>query len=225
MQYKLGLELMTPLVAASLLLLGTGVAQAEMIYKHVDEQGNVTYTSSKPENTVGNVEEKDVSQTDEAPATDIQALADDTPIMFYSVPECAACDMVRTYLTSTGMPFTEIDVADDFDAQQTMKQDVGNLNVPTVSVGDRNLSGFNASALDVILESAGYPIGSADDAIDTGTVPQGEQETVQDEVTDEAGTIDEEDVAEIADDVADDLNEDIVDETENDNGDQTDADN
>lgn len=229
MQYKLGLELMSPLVAGCLFLIGLSAAQAETIYKHVDEQGNVTYTSSKPEGETGEFEEKEVSQPDETPDTDLDALAEDTPIMFYSAPQCAACDMVRTYLTSTGMPFTEVDVSDDYDAQQAMKQDVGSLNVPTVSVGGRNLSGFNASALDTILEVAGYPVGSAGGATDTGAVPQAEQAPGQDEVAGEGEAIDEEDIAEVADevadDLADDLNEDLQDEVENDNGDQTDADN
>lgn len=218
MQYKSRFAVATPLIAGCLLALGSGPVQAEKLYKTVDEQGNVTYSDSKPENAMGEVEEQEASLPDVEADTDLDALAEDTPILFYSVPECAACDMVRTYLSNAGMPFTEVDVADDYDAQQSMKKDVGNLNVPTVSVGGRTLSGFNASALDTILDVVGYPVGAAP-AVSPATATDTD---VAGNETDEAAAGNEDNVA---DDLADDLNEDIQEDIENDNGDQTDADN
>ena len=218
MQYKSRFAVATPLIAGCLLVLGSGPAQAEKLYKLVDEQGNVTYSDSKPENVAGEIEEQDASLPEVEAETDLDTLAEDTPIMFYSVPECAACDMVRTYLGNAGMPFTEVDVADDYDAQQSMKKDVGNLNVPTVSVGGRSLSGFNASALDTILDVAGYPVGgtpAASPATASDTDAAGSE-------TDEAASDNEDDVV---DDLADELKEDLQEDIENDNGDQTDADN
>ena len=126
--------------------------------------------------------------------------------------------MVRTYLGNAGMPFTEVDVADDYDAQQSMKKDVGNLNVPTVTVGGRSLSGFNATALDTILDVAGYPVGDTPTASPAAAGNTDVAGNEADEAV--AGTEDN-----VADDLADDLNEDLQEDIENDNGDQTDADN
>ena len=218
MQYISRFAVATPLIAGCLLVLGSGPAQAEKLYKLVDEQGNVTYSDSKPENVAGEIEEQDASLPEVEAETDLDTLAEDTPIMFYSVPECAACDMVRTYLGNAGMPFTEVDVADDYDAQQSMKKDVGNLNVPTVSVGGRSLSGFNASALDTILDVAGYPVGGTP-AVSPATASDTDAAGSE---TDEAAADNEDDVV---DDLADDLKEDLQEDIENDNGDQTDADN
>jgi glutaredoxin len=163
MQYKVTKSLTLTALAACFLLPGLSSAQSGKLYKLVDEQGNVTFTDIKPETETAVVEELDtsLSAAGEETATNIDQIAEDAPITFYSATDCAACDMVRTHLKDSNLPFTEVAVGDDYDAQQQMKQAVGNLNVPTVTVGERSLTGFNASALDAILDVAGYPVGEA----------------------------------------------------------------
>jgi glutaredoxin len=217
MQDKLRFKIAVTTLLGSFMLLGITPAQAGKLYKLVDEQGNITYSDTRPDSDAGSVEEQDVSPAAGEESAGLDQLADDTPIMFYSVPECAACDMVRTYLGNTGFPYTELQVDDDYDAQQKMKAAVGNLNVPTVTVGGRTLSGFNASALDAVLDVAGYPVGAeVPAAAATGSTTEagaGDTEEADAEFDDT-----------IAEDVADDLKENLQDEIETTNGDDTDAD-
>ena len=229
MQDTLGFKMTVTALAGSILLLASIPAQAEKLYKLIDEQGNITYSDTKPDSDAGSVEERDTSQPESDETSGLDQLSEDTPIMFYSVPKCAACDMVRTYLNDTGFPFTELEVADDFDAQQKMKEAVGNLNVPTVTVGGRTLSGFNASALDAVLDVAGYPVGGELPATDAAGQVTGAESGEPAEAAADAETAEtEEAVAEfddtVAEDVADDLKEDLQDEFESTNGDDTDAD-
>ena len=215
MQDKLRFGITVTALAGSFLLLGIAHAQAGKLYKLVDEQGNITYSDTKPDSDAGSVEEQDASQPESDEPAGLDQLAEETPIMFYSVPECAACDMVRTYLNDSGFPFTELEVDDDYDAQQKMKTAVGNLNVPTVTVGGRTLTGFNASAMDAILDVAGYPVGDA-----AAPVPAGQTTETNASNENEPTAVNEENVA---DDLADDLKEDLQDEIETADGDDTEA--
>lgn len=216
MQYKVRKGLTLTALAACFLLPGLSPAQSGKLYKLVDEQGNVTFTDIKPEADASGVEELDtsLSAAGEDATADLDQLAEDAPITFYSASDCAACDMVRTYLKDSNLPYTEVEVADDYDAQQQMKQAVGNLNVPTVTVGERTLTGFNASALDAILDVAGYPVGEAAAA----PAPQpANEESVE---TDETGAADEDLTAPSADEPA----EELENETDTTNGEDAGAD-
>jgi glutaredoxin len=136
-------------------------AQAQKLYKWVDRNGNVTYTDSKPPENAGMVEEREIQQVSEDQPLDIEQLAEANPITFYSVPACDSCDMVRNYLTEQDLPFTEVNVESDIDNQNAMKAAVGNLSVPTLTVGTRAMTGYNRDGISAMLEVAGYPVTAA----------------------------------------------------------------
>lgn len=150
------------LLVSATLLATVPSAQAQKLYKWVDGNGNVTYTDTKPPENAGMVEERELERvTDDQQQPDLDQLAEESPITFYSVPGCDACDMVRNYLSEQDLPFTEVNVESDVDNQTAMKAAVGNLSVPTLTVGSRAMTGYNRDGIATMLEVAGYPTGSA----------------------------------------------------------------
>jgi len=180
---------MTTALAGVLALATYNPATGQQLYKVIDEHGKVTYTDVKPEPDNAVIEERvtiPVAEDDQKPT--LEELAARKPIVLYTVPECSACDMVRTYLESKKYPYTEINVEGDVEAQKQMKTAVGNLSVPTLTVDGRKLTGFNASALDAILDIAGYPANTDDAGQDTTTQAEAGQEApapVEEELLDD----------------------------------------
>jgi glutaredoxin len=148
------------LMLVALALLVAAPAQAERLYKWVDEQGRVTYLDHPPPEGQGKVEEKDLKMRGGAgggdPATaDAAAKA---PVTLYSTAGCDSCDAARKQLQKRKIPFKDVDVsASNPEAQVAMRKKVGELAVPTISVGSKILRGYVDSQLDGALDEAGYP--------------------------------------------------------------------
>ena len=146
---KPGIALL-PLV---LMLLATSPEAAT--YRWVDAQGKVHYTDSPPPDNAAATRELNT-------ASPAPAQPDLPKVVLYSIPGCDGCDAAREYLTGRGVPFTEINVVEDREAQQAMKDRVGALAVPTLLVGEKVMSGYMRSLLDGELTNAGYaPAGGA----------------------------------------------------------------
>ena len=139
-------------------LLAASTAQAGTLYKWVDERGNVIYSDEKPPEGAAQVEERDDAYSGEQQGKSINQLVEESPIVLYSTPDCDACGMMREYLNETGLPYTEVNVADDVAAQEQMRGQVGSLSVPSLAVGDRVLTGYNRGAMETLLDVAGYPV-------------------------------------------------------------------
>lgn len=147
------------LMLIALALLIAAPAHAERLYKWVDEQGRVTYLDHPPPEGQGKVEEKDLSLRGGGggdPATaDATAKA---PVTLYSTPGCDACDAARKQLQARKVPFKDVDVsASNPEAQQAMRKKIGELAVPTITVGSKILRGYVDSQLAGALDEAGYP--------------------------------------------------------------------
>ncbi|MBE9516569.1 MAG: DUF4124 domain-containing protein, partial [Proteobacteria bacterium] len=94
-------------------LLASFGVQAEKLYKWVDEDGNVSYHQRPPrEGSKYKVEEKDFGQQIESSRKSGETKNRNRtfPIMLYRVPKCATCDLVRQYLNSKKLPYTELNV-------------------------------------------------------------------------------------------------------------------
>jgi glutaredoxin len=146
-------------VAVLVTALAISPAFAGKLYKWVDEAGNVSYQDRPPPEGRGSVEEREVREsgaTEGDPAA--RAAAARAPVTLYTVPGCSSCDAARAHLKQRGIPFREVSVsAGNVKAQQEMKQKVGELSVPTITVGTKVMKGFLASLLDGELDAAGYP--------------------------------------------------------------------
>jgi glutaredoxin len=141
----------------ALLVFAAGTATAQRMYKWVDSQGNVSYHDRPPPANSGyRVEEKNVRPKRlTSPAAN--EAAQQAPVVLYSVPKCASCDLARAHLQKRNIPFSERNVESDVKLQDELKAKSGTLAVPTILVGAKVLNGYTEGWLDSELDSAGYP--------------------------------------------------------------------
>ena len=148
------------LIAVLVTTLAIAPAYAEKLYKWVDERGNVSYQDRPPPEGIGRVEEKTlrVGRGGVSGNPTLAEAAARSPVTFYMVPKCSSCDMARAYLKQRGVPFSEINVSEKHpQAQQDMVKKIGQLSVPTITVGSKVMQGFVESLLAGELDQAGYP--------------------------------------------------------------------
>jgi glutaredoxin len=153
------------LIALVLAALVAAPAEAGKMYRWVDEYGNVSYQDRPPPEGQGRVEEKNLGDNRAAAGN---AAAPDAaarfPVTLYMVPKCDTCDLARAYLKKRGVPFSEIDVSGkNPEAQQEMRKKVGELSVPTITVGSKIMKGYIESLVEGELNEAGYPKPEAPD--------------------------------------------------------------
>jgi glutaredoxin-like protein NrdH len=67
-------------------------------------------------------------------------------ITLYSLPACVQCETTKRYLNKNGIEFTEINMADNTDALDRVR-DMGYTQAPVVVVGDTSWSGFRLDSL------------------------------------------------------------------------------
>ena len=77
--------------------------------------------------------------------------------MLYSVPACGSCDVARLYLQKRKIPFTEQNLENNPELQQTLKKKIGSVSVPTIMIGEKIMKGYVESVLEGELDGAGYP--------------------------------------------------------------------
>ena len=148
------------LIAVLLAGLVATPALAGKLYKWIDERGNISYQDRPPPEGRGQVEEKTVRGGVSGVSSDPAAAeaAAKSPVTLYMVPKCSPCDNARVYLRGRGVPFTEINVSEkNPQAQQEMVKKVGELSVPTITVGSKVMQGYVESLLKGELDQAGYP--------------------------------------------------------------------
>lgn len=135
-------------------------ALAGKLYKWVDERGNVSYQDRPPPEGQGRVEEKNVRDGSAAASADPSAAvaAAKAPVTLYMIPKCSPCDAARTYLKKRKVPFTEVNVSEkNPQGQEAMRKKVGELSVPTITVGSKVMQGYVESLVSGELDQAGYP--------------------------------------------------------------------
>jgi glutaredoxin len=130
-------------------------AGAVTVLECVDADGTSSFRDKCPPGTTKKGEKQLLGVGgDDAPSID--ELATTNPITLFSVPNCDACDLVRSRLDSRKLPYTEKNVQDDAALQEEMKAATGGLTVPAVTIGSKVLTGYSADALDGALDAAGY---------------------------------------------------------------------
>jgi len=136
---------------------GLSAAQAASLYKWVDSQGRVSYHDRPPpEGSNYRVEKKTLRSGENT--TDQQAQSGkNIPVILYSAPKCASCDLARIYLDKRKVPYTEKNVESNLKLQEELKQKTGSLSVPTIMVGTKVMNGYLESLLEGELDAAGYP--------------------------------------------------------------------
>ena len=72
-------------------------------------------------------------------------------VTVYSTPTCPYCRQAKDYLTGKGVAFSDVNVAADLEARNTMVQKSGQLGVPVIEVDGQVVIGFNRGKLDELL--------------------------------------------------------------------------
>lgn len=76
----------------------------------------------------------------------------DKEVVIYSTPTCPYCKRAKDYLSRKGIPYTDINVAQDREKAKEMIQKSGQMGVPVIIIDDNEIVvGFNQSLLDKLL--------------------------------------------------------------------------
>jgi glutaredoxin len=158
------------------LMLGlSGFAHAQQ-YRWVDEKGRVQFTDTPPPAGAKDVRKEEAlppagGSAEAVPFAVARALKD-FPVTLYSSPPCKeVCGQIRSLLNRRGIPFAEVQVWDEA-SHAKLKAVAGNSDeVPVLTVGRSVQKGFNAEALNTLLDTAGYPRAGSVPARSQGAPP------------------------------------------------------
>lgn len=137
-----------------------GNSDAVTVVECVDASGSTFFGDRCPPGARKKSEKKFQGDIKAAPV-DVGAIAAQHPVVFYTAPDCPACDAVRVQLQTRGVPFAEKDAASDPAIQKELTALTGStdgtLKVPVVHVDDNVVGYTNSQALHDALDQAGYP--------------------------------------------------------------------
>jgi glutaredoxin len=147
-----------PLALMALMLVAAGASA--QLYRWVDQNGKVHYSDTPPPASAKNVERKNLSgsviDTSQMPY-EAQLAVRNFPVTLYTSPPCKeGCDAARALLNKRGIPFKEVNVVDQ-GTNDLLRKASGDNQVPVLTVGQQVQKGFEASAFNLLLDTAGYP--------------------------------------------------------------------
>ena len=137
-------------------------AQAQTsVYRWVDKDGKVHFSSEPPPPDAANVTEKRMggggAAEGQLPYATQQAMKTN-PVTLYVSNKCGDyCSEGRALLTNRGIPYTERNAEASPEDAEKLKQLIGALQVPVLVVGDKPVKGFAPGTWNSALDSAGYP--------------------------------------------------------------------
>jgi len=126
---------------------------AVTIHECVDENNEKSYQDTCPPGT----ESVNTFILQTTAPTEITRFG--TDITLYSVPDCESCDITRNVLTRYGASFNEINIKDSEESRTKLRillGSEGDVSVPTVIFGEKQIVGFNKATLISELEAAGF---------------------------------------------------------------------
>lgn len=136
----------------------TSVQAGAQAYRWIDPSGRIIISDTPPPGKakgLSRVGEKDEGGDDLSFAT--RKARESFPVTLYTAADCTTeCAQARDLLNKRGVPFTEKMLQKAEDAAE-LKQLVGDVFVPSLSVGKQSQRGFEAGAYNNLLDLAGYP--------------------------------------------------------------------
>ena len=75
----------------------------------------------------------------------------DKKVAIYSTPTCPYCKRAKDYLSRKGIPYTDINVAQDREKAKEMIQKSGQMGVPVITIDNEIVVGFNQALLEKLL--------------------------------------------------------------------------
>jgi glutaredoxin len=140
-------------------LLGAAFAASAQLYRWTDAQGRVHVTDTPPPPSAKNVRSRSADVAPAAGASEpyaLQLAVKNHPVKLYTAPDCAPCGTARALLNARGVPFSEVSVVDERQAEE-LKKVAGSLSVPSILVGSSMQKGFEQGMYHALLDAAGYP--------------------------------------------------------------------
>lgn len=150
-------------VAALAAAFATPAAYAQ--YKWIDANGRVNYGDRPPPSDSRRVMRGPAGvHSSEAPATGdhrlpyaLRSATSRYPVVLYTAPDCAPCDLGRSHLAQRGVPYTEKLVQTAADLRAFNALQLGSTQFPVFTVGTDRMAGFEATLWDRMLDAAAYP--------------------------------------------------------------------
>jgi glutaredoxin len=143
---------------AALLLLTVLPAAAQ--YRWIDAKDQVNYGDFPPADarSITKVATRSRSAGDESADLpfELRRAVAQLPATLYTADGCPPCDPARVFLRRRGVPFQEIVVETDVDAEE-LKRRTGTTSVPILALGSTPHIGFNEIGWKTALDAAGYP--------------------------------------------------------------------
>ncbi len=150
-----------PWIVAALVAAPAFLAAQQTIYRWVDKDGKVVFSDTPPPKEITTSSQKRVGG---GYATEVQLpyatqlAMQRNPVTLYTGGDCGSvCEQGRTLLSKRGIPFSERDAGSDPAAAEAVEKAFGERVVPVLVVGESKLKGFDESAWQSTLDTAGYP--------------------------------------------------------------------
>ncbi|MFM9970218.1 MAG: glutaredoxin family protein [Burkholderiales bacterium] len=139
-------------------------ADAQQLYRWVDKNGKINYTQEPPpKDAAKSVQQRRLTPSggpaDSNPQMPfaVRQAVDNFPVTLYTSTQCPrGCNEARALLNKRGVPFREVSVADEAGIE-SLKKMTGDTRVPVLLVGRQSEKGYEETAYNNILDSAGYP--------------------------------------------------------------------
>ena len=162
---------MRNLIGALLLGLLAGAVHGQQIYRSVDADGKVRFTTEKPPGGVqsnppeirgqskppesGVQSYRGPPNVSPAPAPRAAAPGSRAEIKMYATDWCPYCKGARRFFAHNGIRYTEFDIEKSAVANAEYRK-LGGRGVPVILVGVQRMDGFGEARLSQMLKSAGY---------------------------------------------------------------------
>lgn len=136
-------------------------AASQTIYRWVDADGRVRYTSEKPpEGAKGGVLQPRINSYSGTPVVSGKAPAAAPAgarpeVKMYATDWCGYCRQARQYFARNGIRYTEVDI-EKSPAGRSEYERLGARGVPVILVGAQRMNGFSEQSMSALLKSAGY---------------------------------------------------------------------
>lgn len=75
-------------------------------------------------------------------------------IKVYSTPTCPWCSRAKQYLSSKGIAFEDINVAENYSAAREMIQKSGQRGVPVIDINGEIIVGFDQKRIDSLINAS-----------------------------------------------------------------------
>jgi glutaredoxin len=151
---------MTTIRPALAILLLCAALPAAAQYRWLDTDNQVNYGDNPPADArnVTKVETRVRAGVDESGDLpfELRKAVSQLPATLYTADGCPPCEPARLFLRRRGVPFQEIVVETDVDAEE-LKRRTGTTSVPVLTLGRTPQIGFNEVRWAAALDAAGYP--------------------------------------------------------------------